>query len=72
MITATKTLWKIDPTHLEVQFKVKHLVLSTITKSFSSVEGQIKANDDNFENATATFTADIDSISTNNEDRDNH
>lgn len=72
MTTATKTLWKIDPTHSEVQFKVKHLVISTVTGSFSSFEGQIEADDDNFENAKATFTADIDSISTNNEDRDNH
>lgn len=72
MTTSTKTLWKIDPTHSEVQFKVKHLVISTVTGSFGSFDGQIEADGDNFENAKATFTADIDSISTNNEDRDNH
>jgi polyisoprenoid-binding protein YceI len=72
MTTATKTLWKIDPTHSEVQFKVKHLVISTVTGSFSSFEGQIEADGDNFEDARATFTANIDSISTNNEDRDQH
>lgn len=72
MTTATKTLWKIDPTHSEVQFKVKHLVISTVTGSFGSYEGKIKADAEDFENAKATFTADIDSISTNNEDRDKH
>jgi len=72
MTTATKTLWKIDPTHSEVQFKVKHLVISTVTGSFSSYDGKIEAVGDDFENAEATFTADIDSISTNNEDRDQH
>lgn len=72
MTTATKTLWKIDPTHSEVQFKVKHLVISTVTGNFSSFEGQIEADGDHFENAKAAFTADIDSISTNNEDRDQH
>jgi polyisoprenoid-binding protein YceI len=72
MITETKTLWKIDPTHSEVQFKVKHLVISTVTGSFGSFDGQIEADDDHFENASAKFTADIDSISTNNEDRDQH
>ncbi len=72
MTTATKTLWKIDPTHSEVQFKVKHLVISTVTGSFGSYDGQVEADGDNFENAQATFTADIDSISTNNEDRDQH
>lgn len=72
MATQTKTLWKIDPTHSEVQFKVKHLVISTVTGSFDSFDGQIEADGDDFENAKATFTADIDSISTNNEDRDQH
>ncbi len=71
MTTATKTLWKIDPTHSEVQFKVKHLVISTVTGSFGSYDGKIEA-DDNFENAKATFTADINSITTSNEDRDQH
>lgn len=72
MTTATKTLWKIDPTHSEVQFKVKHLVISTVTGSFGSYDGKIEADGDDFVNAKATFTADIDSISTNNEDRDQH
>ena len=72
MTTATKTLWNIDPTHSEVQFKVKHLVISTVTGSFNSYEGNIEADGDDFENARARFTADIDSISTNNEDRDQH
>ncbi len=72
MTTAAKTLWKIDPTHSEVQFKVKHLVISTVTGSFGSYEGQIEADGDNFENVEATFTADVDSITTNNEDRDQH
>lgn len=72
MTTATKTLLKIDPTHSEVQFKVKHLVISTVTGSFGSFNGKIEADGKDFENAKATFTADIDSITTNNEDRDNH
>ncbi|SMO85868.1 YceI family protein [Fodinibius sediminis] len=72
MTTATQTLWKIDPTHSEVQFKVKHLVISTVTGSFNSYNGQIEAKGDDFENAKANFTADINSISTNNEDRDQH
>ncbi|MFH5883950.1 YceI family protein [Halalkalibaculum sp. DA3122] len=72
MTTTTKTLWTIDPTHSEVQFKVKHLVISSVTGNFGSYDGKIEADGDDFENAKATFTADIDSISTNNEDRDQH
>lgn len=72
MTTATHTLWKIDPSHSEIQFKVKHLVISTVTGSFDSHEGTIEAEGDDFDNAEAAFTADIDSISTNSEDRDQH
>ena len=72
MTTATKTLWKIDPMHSEVQFKVKHLVISTVTGSFDSFEGTIETQGDDFRDAKATFSADIDSITTNNEDRDQH
>src|SRR5699024_4968 len=72
MSTATKALWTIDPTHSEVQFKVKHMVISTVTGNFGSYEGQIEAGGDDFENATATFSADIDSITTSNEQRDQH
>lgn len=72
MSTTTETLWKIDPSHSEVQFKVKHLVISTVTGSFGSYDGEIRAEGDDFENAKATFSADIDSITTNNDDRDQH
>ena len=63
---------EIDPMHSEVQFKVKHLVISTVTGNFGSYDGKIEVEGDDFENAKAIFTADIDSISTSNEDRDQH
>ncbi|MCW9708647.1 YceI family protein [Fodinibius salsisoli] len=72
MSTATATLWTIDPTHSEVQFKIKHLVISTVTGSFDSFEGSIEADGNDFSDANAHFEADINSISTNNEDRDAH
>lgn len=72
MSTATKTLWNIDPTHSEVQFKIKHLVISTVTGNFNSFEGHIETDGNNFEEASAQFKADINSISTNNDDRDAH
>jgi len=72
MPTHVKELWKVDPSHSEIQFKVKHLVISTVTGSFTSYTGEVEANGDDFENAVVTFNADIDSISTNDEKRDNH
>ena len=72
MSTATKTLWKIDPTHSEIQFKVKHLVISTVTGHFKSFDAWVETGGDSLEGADIHFEADVDSINTNNEDRDNH
>ncbi len=66
------TKWGVDPMHSEVQFKVKHLVISTVTGSFGSFTATLDSNGLDFNGATATFEADIDSISTNLTDRDNH
>ncbi|MEX0858590.1 MAG: YceI family protein [Balneolaceae bacterium] len=64
--------WNIDPTHSEIQFKAKHLVISTVTGNFKSFNGKIETKGESFEGADVYFEADIDSITTNNEDRDNH
>ncbi|KYG82924.1 hypothetical protein AWW67_05715 [Roseivirga seohaensis] len=72
METLTKTTWKIDPTHSEVQFKVKHLVISTVTGSFKSFEGGLATNGDNFDGANATFSIGTSSVDTNVADRDAH
>lgn len=72
MEAAVKTIWNIDPTHTEVQFKVKHLVISTVTGFFKKFSGSIESDSDEFDGATVTFSADINSIDTNQKDRDNH
>src|ERR1700761_8022018 len=66
------TKWAIDPTHSEVQFKVKHLVISTVTGFFKSFEGTMETSDDNFEDADISFALNIDSIDTNQSQRDEH
>jgi polyisoprenoid-binding protein YceI len=70
--TATTTKWAIDPTHSEVSFKVKHLVISTVTGYFKSFEGTVDTESEDFDGANISFSADISSISTNQSDRDNH
>ncbi|MDI1323590.1 MAG: YceI family protein [Algoriphagus sp.] len=66
------TKWIIDPTHSEVSFKVKHLVISTVTGYFRKFEGSAESTSDDFEGAKVSFAADIDSIDTNQSDRDGH
>jgi len=66
------TKWIIDPTHSEVSFKVKHLVISTVTGYFKKFEGNMESNSDDFDGAKINFSAAIDSIDTNQSDRDKH
>jgi polyisoprenoid-binding protein YceI len=74
MTTATlaSTQWGIDTTHTEVQFKVKHLVISTVTGFFKKFSGNVVSEDDGFDGAEVTFSLDVDSIDTNQPDRDTH
>lgn len=72
MSTETATKWVIDPMHSEVQFKVKHLVISTVSGFFKSFAGELTTDNDDFENAEIDFTLDIDSIDTNQSQRDEH
>lgn len=65
--------WKVDPTHSEVQFKVKHLMITTVTGYFKQFDLEVETQDEQFTNPTnVVFTAEIDSINTNNEQRDTH
>jgi polyisoprenoid-binding protein YceI len=68
----TQTKWGIDTTHTEVLFKVKHLVIATVTGSFKKFSGEVFSESDDFNNASASFTIDVDSIDTNQTDRDGH
>jgi polyisoprenoid-binding protein YceI len=64
--------WKIDPVHSEVKFKVKHLVVSTVTGQFRKFSAEAETENDKFENAKILFEADIDSIDTREPQRDAH
>jgi polyisoprenoid-binding protein YceI len=65
--------WKIDPAHSEIQFKVKHLMITTVTGYFRKFDLVVETENDDFKTASRIeFTADINSIDTNNEQRDTH
>lgn len=65
--------WKSDPTHSEVQFKVKHLMITTVTGYFQHFNVEAETEDEQFTSAKkVVFTADVNSINTNNEERDTH
>src|SRR5215211_4261465 len=65
--------WKIDPAHSEIQFKVKHLMITTVTGYFRKFDLEVETQTEDFTSASRIeFTADIDSIDTNNAQRDTH
>lgn len=65
--------WTLDPAHSDIQFKIRHLVISTVTGSFKVFSGRfVTPQHDNFEAAYFTLLIDVYSIDTNNRDRDEH
>lgn len=66
------TNWTIDSTHSEIAFKVKHMMISTVTGHFEDFEANAKTDGDNFNNAEIAFSAKTSSINTKNNDRDTH
>jgi len=64
------TKWAIDPTHSEITFKVKHLMISNVKGEFRTFQANIDGED--FTNSTISANIDASSISTNNNDRDTH
>jgi polyisoprenoid-binding protein YceI len=70
--TAVATTWAIDSVHSNVEFAVKHMMISTVKGQFSEVDGTIQWDGQNFENASVSARIDASSITTFNEMRDNH
>ncbi|MEO8069487.1 MAG: YceI family protein [Flavobacteriales bacterium] len=70
--TTNLTKWTIDPAHSEIQFKVKHLMITTVTGSFQKFEAEITAPGDDLSKARVDFRAEAASITTGSEQRDGH
>ncbi len=66
------TNWTLDTTHSEIAFKVKHMMISTVTGHFEDFQASAKTEGDNFNGASLEFSAKTASINTKNKDRDAH
>lgn len=67
-----ETNWKVDPTHSEVGFKVKHMMITNVNGSFGTFDADALTVGDDFTSAKFSFSADINSINTGVSDRDAH
>ncbi|MEK7198701.1 MAG: YceI family protein [Bacteroidota bacterium] len=64
--------YKIDTAHSEITFKVKHLMITNVTGSFTQFDATMESEAADFSDAKISFNADVNSVSTNNEQRDGH
>lgn len=67
-----QTKWSVDKAHSQVQFSVTHLIISEVTGKFNSFDANIETVKDDFSDVKIDFSADINSINTENEKRDAH
>lgn len=67
-----QSTWKSDKAHSQLKFDVQHLGLSTISGSFTDFEAAVSASKADFSDGTFTLTAQVGSINTAIEQRDNH
>ncbi|WP_424494665.1 YceI family protein [Salinimicrobium sp. GXAS 041] len=66
------TKWVLDPTHSELGFKIRHLMISNVTGKFKTFDAQAETEGDDFSNANLSAEVEVASIDTNNIDRDAH
>jgi len=66
------TKWVLDPTHSEVMFKVRHLLVSNVTGHIKQFNATVETDSDDISTAKVNFTAEMNSLTTNNEQRDGH
>lgn len=68
----SQTAWKIDPVHSSIQFNVSHMVVSEVTGYFKKFDASVTSDKPDFTDAKISFTAEVNSIDTDNQNRDNH
>lgn len=66
------TKWNLDPTHSEITFSVKHMMISKVKGQFKAFNAELESDDDTFKNVKVHANVQTDSIDTNNADRDIH
>jgi polyisoprenoid-binding protein YceI len=69
---STPTTWQIDAAHTQVEFAVRHLMISTVRGRFGDVAGTLTVPDGDFGKASVVATIGAASIDTREPQRDAH
>ena len=64
--------WSVDTVHSNVDFTVRHMMVSKVRGSFTDFDAKIEADVNDLTSASITFTIQVASVDTKNESRDNH
>jgi polyisoprenoid-binding protein YceI len=64
--------WNVDKAHAKLGFSVTHLLISDVEGFFKKFDIKATTSKDDFMDATVELTADVNSIDTDNENRDKH
>lgn len=71
-MSKSTTKWSLDPLHSEITFKIKHLMITNVSGNFKKFDVSVETNGEDFTTASINAKIDVDSINTNNEQRDAH
>lgn len=64
--------WNLDTAHSEIEFRVKHMMISTVKGQFEDFDVQVENDGDDFQTAKVSVVIDTASITTKNQQRDQH
>jgi polyisoprenoid-binding protein YceI len=64
--------WIIDPSHSDIQFSVKHMMIATVRGRFTKFNGTFNVNDRNLLQSSVEGTAEAASVDTRDSNRDAH
>jgi len=70
--TTATTKWVLDPSHSEILFKVKHLMITNVKGEFRKIQGEVISNGVDFSKVSVHVSIDPSSIYTNDDKRDGH
>ncbi len=68
----TVTTWKIDPAHSHAEFKVKHMMISHVKGSFSSLSGTLSLDETDYTHSKVEVDIPVASLTTGDPQRDGH
>lgn len=66
------TTWALDASHSNLKFTVTHLMVSEVEGKFKLFDGKMTSTAADFSDAQIEFSADVSSINTDSDMRDNH